>query len=292
VGRVREGHDLEGHALAGSSVKHPLHGRMLEGGRHGAEDSIGRNGTIVAMDAIVFDWDGTLYNSLPAIYDANRTVLAEYGLPFDDERYRSAYVPDWRLMYQRLGIPEEHLDAAGLRWLSLYRATAEAGLLPRVKDSLERLTAAGFVLGLVTAGHRDVVEGQLDRFGLGRLIPVRVYGSDAIAAKPHPEPLLRVLAQLNRSERVATARYVGDVPDDMRMARAAGALGIGIEGTIASRDELVAAGATVVYGSVASFVDELLDGASRDPREHAAGEGTASASGPEPPGSAAAADAS
>ena len=214
------------------------------------------------MDAIVFDWDGTLFDSLPAIYDANRQVLAEYGLPFDDDRYRAAYIPDWRVMYQRLGIRDEHLDAAGRRWVELYRSTAESGLLPRVKESLDRLAAAGYVLGLVTAGHRDVVEGQLERFGLGHLIPVRVYGNDDIAAKPHPEPLLRVLAQLNRSERVATARYVGDVPDDMRMARATGALGIGIEGSIGTRDSLVAAGATAVYPGVADFVDDLLDGRS------------------------------
>jgi phosphoglycolate phosphatase-like HAD superfamily hydrolase len=110
----------------------------------------------------------------------------------------------------------------------------------------------------VTAGHRDVVEGQLDRFDLGRLIPVRVFGNDDIAAKPHPDPLLRVLRELDRAERVATARYVGDVPDDMRMAKAVGALGIGIESTIGSRDDLIAAGASAIYPGVAQFVDDLL----------------------------------
>ena len=42
------------------------------------------------MDAIVFDWDGTLVDSLPAIFDANLRVLEEYGLPFDVDRYRAA----------------------------------------------------------------------------------------------------------------------------------------------------------------------------------------------------------
>ncbi len=210
------------------------------------------------MDAIVFDWDGTLVDSLPAIFDANLRVLAEYGLPFDEERYRAAYVPDWRLMYQRLGIPDDSLDAAGGRWLELYRATEEAGLLPGVADALRRLHAEGFVLGLVTAGHRDVVDDQLERYGLGELIRTRVFGSDDIAAKPHPDPLLRVLDELGRSDRIATARYVGDVPDDMRMARAVGTLGIGIESTIGSRDVLFAAGASEVYPSVAAFVEELL----------------------------------
>lgn len=211
------------------------------------------------MDAIVFDWDGTLIDSLPAIYDANLKVLAEHGLPFDDERYRAAYVPDWRLMYQRLGVPDESLDAAGTRWLALYREANAAGLLPRVQESLQRLSDAGFVMGLVTAGHRDVVEGQLERHGLDDLIPVRVYGSDPIAAKPHPDPLLLALRQLDRIERIATARYVGDVPDDMRMARAVGTLGIGIESTIGTPEALLAAGASAIYPSVAAFVDALLD---------------------------------
>lgn len=217
------------------------------------------------MDAIVFDWDGTLCDSLPAIYEANRKVLEELGLPFDAARYRAAYVPDWRLMYQRLGVPDHALEEAGRRWLALYAEAAVAGLLPRVGASLERLVDAGFVLGLVTAGDRDVVGGQLDRFGIAHLIPARVFGTDDIAAKPHPAPLLRVLRELDRAERVATARYVGDVPDDMRMARAVGAIGIGIESAVGGREAMLEAGATAVYSRVADFVDELLGvpGASR-----------------------------
>ena len=210
------------------------------------------------MDAIVFDWDGTLCDSLPAIYEANRQVLEELGLPFDDARYRAAYVPDWRLMYQRLGVPDDALESAGRRWLDLYAEAAEAGLLPRVQESLERLAAAGFVMGLVTAGDRDVVGGQLDRFGIAHLITARVYGTDDIASKPHPDPLLRVLTELDRAERISTARYVGDVPDDMRMARAVGAVGIGIESAIGSPAVLVEAGASAVYPLVADFVDDLL----------------------------------
>jgi phosphoglycolate phosphatase len=210
------------------------------------------------VDAIVFDWDGTLIDSLPAIFEANRLVCEEYGLPFDAERYRAAYIPDWRMMYQRLGVPDDRLEAAGARWLELYRTTEQAALLPRTKESLQRLADAGFVMGLVTAGHRDVVSTQLDRFELGGLLPVRVYGSDEIAAKPHPDPLLLVLGQLGRSDQVASARYVGDVPDDMRMAGAAGTLGIGIESSIWTREELIAAGASAVYPGVAQFVDDLL----------------------------------
>src|SRR4029079_18812527 len=96
--------------------------------------------------------------------------------------------------------------------------------------------------------------------GVAGMLPIRVYGSDDIAAKPHPDPLLRALTQLERVEQRQLARYVGDVPDDMRMAHAVGALGIGIESAIGRRKDLVGAGASAVYPSVAAFVDDLLGG--------------------------------
>lgn len=221
------------------------------------------------MDAIVFDWDGTLIDSLAAVFDANSKVLSEYGVAFDDERYRAAYTPDWRIMYQRLGLPDAALEPAGERWLELYRETDAADLLPGAGDALRRLADAGFVLGLVTAGDRDVVEGQLDRLGVAGLLPIRVFGNDDVAAKPHPDPLLRALRQLDRSDRAHLARYVGDVPDDMRMARAVGALGIGIESAIGAHAELVAAGAAAVYPSVSAFVDDLLGVPEVPPRTRA-----------------------
>lgn len=222
------------------------------------------------MDAIVFDWDGTLVDSLPAIYEANLRVLEEYGVAFDEERYRAAYLPDWRVMYQRLGLAEEHVEAAGERWLALYAGTDTAALLPGISDSLQRLADAGFVMGLVTAGDSVVVERQLERFGIGHHLPVRVFGDDDVPAKPHPDPLLLALRQLDRAERVATARYVGDAPDDMRMARSVGAIGIGIESSIGPRAALRAAGASEVYPGVAAFVDALLAPAPADASQGAA----------------------
>jgi len=210
------------------------------------------------MDAIVFDWDGTLMDSLAAVFEANAKVLAEFGVPFDETRYRAAYTPDWRVMYERLGVPLAAMEAAGDRWLELYADTDDAQLLPGAAEALRRLADAGFVLGLVTAGDQVVVEAQMERLGVAGLLPIRVYGSDDVAAKPHPDPLLRALRQLERTDRAHLARYVGDVPDDMRMARAVGALGIGVESAIGVREELLAAGATAVFPSVSTFVDRLL----------------------------------
>ena len=212
------------------------------------------------MDAVVFDWDGTLVDTLPAITRANAEVLESYGVAYDDAAYRAAYSPDWRSMYRRLGVPEADIEAAGGRWLGTYRALmGGARAFPGVPEALVRLREAGLTMGLVTAGDRHVVEHQLEATGLGAHLPVRVCGDDLRFTKPHPAPLLQALDELGLRDRPEHVIYIGDAPDDMRMARAVGARGIGIESILGERGELQAAGAAEVAASVPLWVAAFLE---------------------------------
>ena len=138
------------------------------------------------MQAILFDWDGTLVDSLGTLYDANAAVMQAFGVPFDPDLYRTHYAPDWRLMYRRLGIAAERLDEANELWLASYDRGAGAIMFAGVKPALRRLKRAGHRLGLVTAGDRDIVLPQLERFGLANLLEVRVFGDDLPVHKPTP----------------------------------------------------------------------------------------------------------
>lgn len=215
--------------------------------------------SIAQMAAIVFDWDGTLVDSLPEIFRANVAVLLDHGLAFDEAAYRAAYSPDWRVMYRRLGVPEDRIADAGARWLELYRNAPALAPFAGVDVALRRLARAGHRLGIVTAGNRVVVDAQLGAFGLVDLFAVRVCGDDLLAQKPDPAPLVRALTALDAADLPERAVYVGDAPDDMRMARAVGARGIGIVGPLATADDLVAAGAAEVWDSVVGWVDRYLD---------------------------------
>ena len=68
------------------------------------------------MEAILFDWDGTLADSLGAIYDANVEVMAALGLPFDRDLYRRHFAPGLAGDVRRLGVPPERLEEANTRW--------------------------------------------------------------------------------------------------------------------------------------------------------------------------------
>lgn len=215
------------------------------------------------MDAVVFDWDGTLADTLAGLYAANVAVMSAFDLPFGPDVYRRHYSPDWRVMYRRLGIPDERLDEANLLWHSSFDRGAAAGAFDGVRDALVRLSEAGYALGLVTAGVRAVVAPQLARLELEALLPVTVFGDDLDVHKPDPAPLRRALSELGLADRPGAAAYVGDAPDDMRMAAAVGARAVGIASILGDPDELLAAGAHEVAGSVVAWVDTVL----ADPRE-------------------------
>ncbi len=210
------------------------------------------------MRAILFDWDGTLVDTLPFMYAATELVMAEYGVVITWDEYRRHFTPDWRQLYRRFRLPEEDIEPVGDRWWLLYRGRDEAGLLPGAANALRRLAAAGFAMGVVTAGRRDSVEPQLERHGLTGLLAACVYGDDPFEPKPGPAGFRHALSALGLAGRAAEAAYVGDALDDMRMAVAAGARGIGIRTDLATEAELRDAGASDVAASVADWVAGLL----------------------------------
>ncbi len=206
------------------------------------------------MDTILFDWDGTIVDSLERQYDACAVVCRRFGLSLDRDRFQRAYAPDWRLMYRALGMPDARIEEAGRVWTEAYQGT-RVRLFPGIRGGLERLAAAGYALGLVTGGYHELVWPQLERLGLARLFPVRVFGNDTFVGKPDPRPLLLALERAGRLHRggrlgpehavaPADAAYLGDALDDMRMARSAGVHGVGLVSLIASPEALIAAGAS------------------------------------------------
>ena len=212
------------------------------------------------MQAILFDWDGTLVDSLGAFQHANAAVMAAFGLPWDEAIYRRNYAPDWRLMYTNLGVPSDRLDEANELWHTTFAGAEDVIAFEGVARALARLQGAGCGLGIVTAGDRVIVEPQLARTGLGPLLPVRVFGDDLAVHKPDPAPLRRALELLGLDVSPDEVAYVGDAPTDMRMARSVGVRAIGIASVVGDPDELREAGADEVAPTVAAWVDGFVAG--------------------------------
>ncbi len=211
------------------------------------------------MKAILFDWDGTLIDTTEHVYEANVEVIKSIGLPpLSRELYGLHYSPNWRRMYAALGVPEHLVEGAAQIWHNAYRGH-EADLLPGARPALERLVAAGIPIGVVTAGDRRVVSGQLKRTNVADLLGAVIYGDDLQEQKPDPEPLRRGLAALGHGTAPEQAAYLGDTLDDARMARAAGLRAIGVRSPFFNPQRFLdEADAHEHAESVAAWVDAYL----------------------------------
>ena len=204
--------------------------------------------------AAVFDWDGTIVDTLSMIYRANVVALAPYGITMSRAWFRRSYTPDWRRSYRELGIPENLWDEVSARWadeMAIMRPRA----MPWARGALRRLRLNGVRVGLVTASTRSVVLPNLARLNLEAAFEVAVYADEVTHGKPHPEGLLRALDELGVD--AGDTVYVGDTTVDLEMARGAGARFVAV-GTTTSPEDFRAAGVDRVWRGVGAWADDLL----------------------------------
>ncbi|MFI5262207.1 MAG: HAD family hydrolase [Candidatus Limnocylindrales bacterium] len=209
-----------------------------------------------AAEAWAFDWDGTLLDSMARTLAVYQQLFAEFDVRFDEAVFRAHYSPTWQRMYERVGLPREHWEAADRRWVELYE-TEVPGLVAGAGEALAALRANGVRLALVTSGHRARVELELRATGISGVFATTVYGDAVPHQKPDPAPLLLACRYL-RLEPAALVS-VGDAIDDMAMSRTAGAYPVGVLTGAADRGRLKGAGARWVARTVVDAVNAALD---------------------------------
>lgn len=201
--------------------------------------------------AWAFDWDGTILDSMGRTLAVYIELFGEFGIAFDERDFRAHYSPAWNHIYERVGLPRAHWEAADRRWVQLYE-TEVSGLVAGAAEALQALARSGVGLALVTAGHRARVELELKANGLTELFATAVYGDAVPRQKPDPAPLQLAARYLHLEP--ADLIYVGDAVDDMTMARRAGALAIGVDSGAAEPKRLTSAGARWVAPSLQALV--------------------------------------
>jgi HAD superfamily hydrolase (TIGR01509 family) len=202
--------------------------------------------------AVLFDWDGTLVDTAEASFRCYVRLFEELGVAFDRETYARTYSPNWYQTFRVLDIPEERWAHADARWLAHF-AEEEIALVDGARELLDALHARGLATGIVTSGSRERVLRELDahRFAFREC----VFGCDVKEKKPHPEGLLLCLERLRVTADEAV--YVGDSPEDVAMARAAGVVSIAVPGGYPNREALLASSPDVVAGSLREVAEYL-----------------------------------
>ena len=176
--------------------------------------------------AILWDLDGTLVDTVDDIAHAVDLTLTDFGLPTLGSARVRRHVGDGaaRLVdacvTEAGGLPSE---AHYLRFREVYRAhprvTAEC--FPGIRSLLDWVPVPQAV---VTNKPEDVTRALLDALDLSHHFGAIVGGDTLPTRKPGPEPLRHALRQLGAT----TGVMVGDGPQDVRAAHAAGLPVVGV----------------------------------------------------------------
>ncbi len=206
------------------------------------------------VEGVLFDWDGTLINSYHADTSAYLAMFKEMGIAWGLEELEKNYAPDWYQVYRAAGLPRKRWKDADRAWRAHY-ANHRPKLIAGARQVLARLGNAHY-LGLVTSGDRDRVTRQLREFRLTNLFAARVCSGDTLRKKPHPEPLLLALSQLELD--ASACVYVGDSPQDVEMARRGGVRSIGVLSPFLTEKRLRAARPDFLIRSIQELPDVLM----------------------------------
>ena len=213
------------------------------------------------MQAMIFDLDGTLIDTVYAHVFAWQRALAESGMAIEG----------WRI-HRRIGMSGGLFTRAVARELGRELAGAEVEVLrerhgelfgqmlpeprplPGALDLLQALQNAGIPFGIATSGQRPEIDRSLEVLGVGPEVVV-VERHQVAHAKPAPDLLL--VCQERMRVRREDCCMVGDAVWDLLAARRAGMASVGLLSGGYGADELSRAGAFRIYRDPLELLESL-----------------------------------
>ena len=212
------------------------------------------------FDLVVWDWDGTIIDSVGAVSDAMIGAANDLGLPVPTEA-QARWVIGMGLLeavhYAVPAIRREQMPAFIERYRVHYlKRDAELKLFDGIPEVLRGLDAAGVPLAVATGKSRAGLNRALVQTGLGpRFAATRCADEGA----PKPDPWM--LRDLGETLQIDPSRMVmiGDTTHDVGMAQAAGASSVAVLYGAHDPDALQAIAPDALVSSVAELAAWLAD---------------------------------
>lgn len=205
------------------------------------------------VKAVLFDLDGTLRDSRPAILPSAQYALEHFGYRIADASVLLRYSHSLRTVHEAFVPHAQYEDFSSVYYAKvaslLHTVTPYDGhiaVLAHLKQS--------YMVGMVSSSR--YAKESADTDGIGDLLDVCVGGPDTENHKPHPEPILLALTKLHILPKDAV--MVGDLPADIAASKAAGlCAAVGITHGFGTRHMLQQAGADYLIDSLAEIVPTL-----------------------------------
>lgn len=192
------------------------------------------------FDLLVFDWDGTLFDSIEWIVHCVQKAALACGCAVPSAATARSVIGlslDGAMAELFPGVPGPTASSLVEAYRRLYcaRTIGEADLFAGVRDMLEALRERGYRLAVATGKTHAGLMHALDATSTAALFD-SVRSADETASKPDPEMLVQITAELSvPRERTL---MIGDSVHDLRMAINAGMDAIGVACGANTREQL------------------------------------------------------
>ncbi len=212
---------------------------------------------------IIFDWDGTLCDSVEHIVEAMQRAAGECSLaPPAAIGVRDIVGLGLPQAIDALfpGLAPESGQALAAAYSRHFGEIARGGarLFAGAMETLLGLRARGFELAVATGKSRRGLERVLAELDMSDFFET-VRCADETRSKPHPQMLLEILAERRRPP--LEALMVGDTEYDLAMARDAGVRSVGVSHGVHDVSRLARHGPVAIIDELPALLElDLLQG--------------------------------
>ena len=181
------------------------------------------------IKAIIFDFDGTLADTLPICFYAFQAVFKEFdNMEITSDEIKAMFGPSETGIIRENLIDSNHDQAIELYYEKYSEKHRELVLdNEKINDLLLQLKSEGYKLGIVTGKARRSLLISLECLNMSDLFDVIITGDDVDKPKPHPEGVNKALEHLNVKD--TEAIFVGDSDADILAGFQANVHTIGVQ---------------------------------------------------------------
>ena len=159
------------------------------------------------MDALIFDCDGTLADTMPAHYRAWTQILRPYGISFPEDRfYAMGGMPAGQILETLFAEVGKVPDVVVLTRRKEAAFIEQAGQIRPIEKVVEiaRRSRGSTPMAVASGGHRHMVELTLRQLGILEWFSVIVAAEDTARHKPEPDVFLEAARRLGVAPEACT----------------------------------------------------------------------------------------
>ena len=207
--------------------------------------------------AVLFDWDGTLYDSIGASFKIYEELFKKYAnLNLTCDYFRKTFIVNYHQYYLMHGIPESKWDEVDNHWLKrFHEMEKDIHLFPGVKELLGRLKEKGMRIGLVSNGTGGRIKKEMDKNGIREYFDAVITDDEIKDFKPNPVGVREALKVIHVDAK--DSLYVGDMAEDVQAGRNAGTSTAAVTWGAHSLDRLKPAKPDYILDSVCELLGVL-----------------------------------